>query len=663
MKNYYRDSGLAISVAALIVILLAMAAHLFFTAREVFWLVAPFIVIAAGFSVGKLITVSRKGFQYRSFINEAIEETTKGSLYTVPLAACIVDEKNGFLWFNKLFREWFPDEAVYGNELSLLTDLTPGQLNEDGVTPVKIKNRHYDVSASAADERFSGVVHVVYFADVTERTHLEYNARITRPVVIIMMIDGYNEMFEFAPESERTNVIVQIDKMLETFFGRTNGIMKKTSHDRIWAVVEQQSVDDMVRNKVSLLDKVRDIAVSDRQNVSLSIGIGTTGKDLAESDAFARQALEMALGRGGDQAAVKTANGFEFYGGVSRGIERQNKVKTRIISNSLIELVNNSDVTFVMGHRFSDLDSVGASVGITAALRGMGKPAYAVVDAGGSLAGELIEHVRAREEDGREKHPPMFIQPAKAREDLTENSLLIIVDTHNPALLEDGELYQEAEKVVVIDHHRKMVGYIADALIFHHEAFASSASEMVTELIQYFGKNARISPTNAEALLAGIMLDTKNFSVKTGVRTFEAAAYLRRLGADTINVKALFANTFDSYKQRIALIASAKLHGRCAIAFTETGGDNMRLIAPQTADEMLSLRGVDASFVIFRTNASEVSISARSYGAVNVQLIMEALGGGGHQGMAGSQLKNVSVGEAVNMLTKAIDAQLTTIDN
>jgi len=310
-----------------------------------------------------------------------------------------------------------------------------------------------------------------------------------------------------------------------------------------------------------------------------------------------------------------------------------------------------------MGHKFSDLDSIGSAVGLVSGLRNLGRPAYIIIDKATSLGIKLVKKVEENQTKQKDS-TPMFIEPSKAREAWTDDSLLIIVDTHNKKLLEDSELYKDAQKVVVIDHHRKMVDFIENAMIFHHEVTSSSASEMVTELLQYFGQAGIIDGVCAEALLAGIMLDTKNFSVKTGVRTFEAAAFLRKLGADTTNVKHLFANSIENYKYKAKLVADAVVYNKCAIASSESLDSEIRIIAPQAADELLEIAGVDASFLIYKTSVNEISLSARSLGNVNVQVVMESLGGGGHHTMVGVQLSDVTVKEAEKMIKKAIDKYL-----
>ena len=490
---------------------------------------------------------------------------------------------------------------------------------------------------------------MIYFADITGMRVLETEKRLSQPVVMIFVIDSYEELFGGSSESETAKVTVQIDKLLEDFISSTNGILRKYNRERFWAVVEERYVRAMIDDKVKILDKVREIQVNERISVTLSIGVGRTGKSIAESEEFAKQALDMALGRGGDQAAIKNESGFEFYGGVSKGVERHTKVKTRIIASSLIEAIEQADDVYIMGHRNSDFDAVGASVGLAGAVRRLGKNAYAVIDKQTTLSMQLYNYIYEKEKGY------LFINASEAKENFGEGSLLIVVDTHNPNIVDVPELLERAEKVVVIDHHRKMINYIDKASIFHHEPYASSASEMVTELLQYFGDAGKISSVQAEALLAGITLDTKNFTLRTGVRTFEAAAFLRKLGADTVNVKMLFNNSVECYRQKSELIASATVYRGCAVATANKVMPEMRVAAPQAADELLGVTDVKASFVIARTSNDEIALNCRSLGALNVQLIAESLGGGGHQTMAGVQFRDTTVENVFERLKEAID--------
>jgi c-di-AMP phosphodiesterase-like protein len=656
LKNFYRDSGLIIVISCLIIILFILTAYVHSADTNFFWMIAPFVVLIAGFCVGKLILVTRRTFQYFAFISDEIDKADQKSLYNLPISVAIIDVSNNFIWFNKGFLENFKEEAVVGNPLSSVTNINIEKLKSGETPEILHSGKHYKLRAAApvhGDDKPENI-YIIYFEDVTEKALLEIEKKLSQPVVMLISIDNFNEMFEGALESEQASITVKIDQLLEEFSAGTTGILKKTNRDRCWAVIEQRHVDKLIEEKVKLLDKAREIAVTDRIHVTLSIGIGATAANISESEKLARNALEMAQGRGGDQAAIKTENGFEFYGGVSKGIERQNKVKARIIATALADLIRGADCVYIMGHKSGDLDSVGSSIGLACMIRSLGKKAYIAVEKSTTLCADLIDRFEVTDE--KQLLPTsLFMPPANARSFFTDDSLLIITDTHIPNILEDVELYRMAKKVVVIDHHRKMVNHVDNALIFFHETYASSASEMVTELLPYFGEAGKLSAQQSEALLAGIMLDTKNFTVRTGVRTFEAAAFLRKLGADTVSVKSLFSNSFDSYKKKVAIVSSANIYKKCAIAYSAEQTDNIRLIAPQAADEMLGISGVVASFVVFRSRQDEISVNARSLGAMNVQLVMEYIGGGGHLTMAGAQFQGASLNEVQEKLTKSID--------
>ena len=404
----------------------------------------------------------------------------------------------------------------------------------------------------------------------------------------------------------------------------------------------------MIRNRFEILDRVRNMSDGVHKRITLSIGVGQ-GKTVAESGNMAAQALEMALGRGGDQAAVKTKNGFDFYGGVSKGVERRTKVRTRMVASALSELMQNSNRVLIMGHAFSDMDSIGSSAALAMVAKKRGKSAYVVVEREKTLARELIDYLRQKDET-------LFLEPSDAELMVDDNTMLIITDTHHPQRLESEKLYRRAKMVAVIDHHRRMVDAIENAVLFYHEPSASSASEMVAELLQYMGEPGP-GKVEAEALLCGIILDTRNFVLKAGARTFEAAAYLRRLGADTVQVQSLFSNDIELYRKKSALVSEATIYKEMAIAVGSGSGADIRIAASQAANELLTIRGVKASFTLIAMDR-DVNISARSMGEVNVQLITEKLGGGGHLTMAGALLKNTDMDAAVQTLKDAIDAYL-----
>ena len=438
-----------------------------------------------------------------------------------------------------------------------------------------------------------------------------------------------------------------VENLFEDFAAENNVLIKHYESSKYIAVVEERYLQKMVEERFSILDRARKIRTSEDLPVTLSIGVARGDYSLEKLGEFSHQALEMALGRGGDQAAVREPSGYEFYGGFAKGVEKRTKVKTRVVAAALCDLIESSGSVLVMGHRFGDLDCIGAAVAMSEACRDMEKESFVVVNRETCLAKPLIDKMEKAGELG------LFISPEEAAGFVNDETLLIVVDTHVQNMLESKELYSLCRSVVVIDHHRRMLGSIDNAVIFYHEPYASSASEMVTELLQYFDSRCKTTKTEAEALLSGIMLDTKSFSMRAGARTFEAAAYLKKLGADTVKVKQLFSGSLESYKHRSDIVSGAEIYRGCALSFAKSYGD-IGLVAPQAADELLTIEGVAASVVMFKTETG-VSFSARSLGGMNVQVIMEALGGGGHQTMAGAQVKDITPAQAKKRLREAID--------
>lgn len=609
--------------------------------------IIPTAVFAVIFFID-LALAEKNSLKFIAKLNEAVGTAENEALYYFETPSVIVDSDFRVLWCNKEFNDQIiPEYDIFGTEIYKAVDIDIKALMLEGAATVFFGDRSFKVGA-VATQCYDQKLIFMSFTDITEFAELFSKYKRTRPSVLLLVIDNYEDVLQNFKESEKAQVAAAIETMLEDFMSQTTGVLRKLGHDKFIAVIEEQHLNNIIQSKFEILDKARNISIGEKSSIiTLSIGVGRGASTLEESETFAKQALDMCLGRGGDQAAVKTENGFRFFGGVANGVEKKSRAKSRIISNAIQELVHNSDNVYIMGHRFADLDAVGAGAGLAGAVRQAGGEAYFVVDPIKNLAGGLIERLYS-------EIPDLLITPQQAVENFSENSLLIIVDTHNAELVESRELHDMAVHKIVIDHHRKSVNFIDDAVIFYHEPYSSSASEMVTEVIQYFKNVSFLPQVYAEALLAGIMLDTKNFIMKTGVRTFEAAAYLRKNGADTVKVKGLFTNSIEAYRKKSALISTAEIFDRCAIAVSDSKSDDIRIIAPQAADELLGISGVDASFVIYKTG-DVVNISARSLGVMNVQVIMERLGGGGHQTMAAAQLTDVSEQKAKEMLIEVLD--------
>lgn len=651
-------------VSMLLVIVSLSSAFALSTYNEVlFWtLLAITALTALAYLV--LFSVAQKNLHH--FVTEMESQlnlTERDSLYKFPAPAVIVDTDGTIIWYNLAFTEQVNSTDCFGMSITKIIDINLAKAKENKNTTVDYLSSHYKVSAVTTDKHDSNSdvtteLTLLYLEDISDYVILEDELKKIHPAVMSIQIDNYEDVVSLEKESEKTHLTIQLEKLLESYFEEFGGIIKKVANDKFFAVVEEQSLEKMIADKFKILDKVRNIAVGEKSSITLSIGIGREGENLSESEKQAKQALEMAQGRGGDQTAIKTDTGYDFFGGVSKGIEKQNKVKTRMVSNALLELINSSSRIFLMGHRYSDLDAVGSCAGLLGAIRGLDLniDVKCIVDIEHSLAKPIIDRLVENVHDQDE----IFISPEDALPLIDDKTLLIICDTHNKDIIESLEVYEKAKQVVVIDHHRQTVNFIDNAVIFHHEPYASSASEMVAEIIQYFSGVSKMQSYFADAMLAGIMLDTKNFIMRTGVRTFEAAAFLKKLGADMVAVKGLFDSSIECIQKRSKLVASAEIYNRCAIAVCNDEDMDMRIAAAQAADEMLEILGADASFVIF-LSAGSANISARSLGLMNVQIIMEKLGGGGHQTMAATQLDGTSAFEAKSQLVRAIDEYIATI--
>lgn len=624
----------------------------FFLHRLFFYISAGLTVLAAVVVLCGHLYAKRAFKRYLSHIAEQLSQENRMALSHFPLPVAVGSAEGNVLWYNDDFRNQIlgGDEA-YGNTL---TDITGGhtldELRKKDSLDVAYGGRRYNVYISRIQEGDTPFI-LLYYVDNTSLKTIAEEYTASRPVVLMVFIDNLEELSAEVRDSERSQIAGTVETLLEEWLGQSTGILQKYDSDRFLIVTENQHLENMIRGRFQILDRVRNMPSGIHNHITLSIGVGQ-GKSVAEAGRMAAQALEMALGRGGDQAAVKTKNGFDFYGGVSKGVERRTKVRTRMIASALSELMQNSTKVLIMGHAFSDMDSIGSAAALALIARQRGKSAYVVVDREQSLAQELMGYLE-------QKDDTLFISPQDAEMLMDDGSLLIVTDTHNPERLESPRLLRAAKLVAVIDHHRRMVQSIANAVLFYHEPSASSASEMVAELLQYMGDPAP-GKTEAEALLAGIILDTRNFVLKAGARTFEAAAYLRRLGADTVQVQNFFSATMSLYRQKSALVSDAVLYRNMAISVGSGSGSEIRIAASQAANELLTIRGVKAAFTLFQTDR-HVNISARSMGDVNVQLIMEKLGGGGHLTMAGALLKNTDTSAVVTMLKSAIDTYLQEI--
>lgn len=591
------------------------------------------------------ITVMR----FRNYIREVARsammdcfDPSQKSLEMIKTPVAICGTHGEVIAYNALFRRIFLDE--YEGVNASITTFIPGvdldQALKRGVFDSEYAGRRFTTFARATEKGM-----LFEFIDDTYYKNIVDQYYDTKTSVALIVFDNIED-FSSDADQEAAAAHLAAENILYGWASEYDILMRRLGENRYIAILEEEILNRQMEDRFSLLDAIRSIRYNGRP-ATLSIGIGHGCVSLTESASKARKALDMSLGRGGDQVAILTDNDYVFFGGVAKGIEKTSKVKVRAISQQIAEAIEMSDRVLVTGHRFSDLDCIGAATGIYSLVtKKYDKTCHIVTDIDRSMARDMIKQLSAAHED-------MFIYPENGILLSGARTLLIIVDTQSPDFIESERLYKNCGNVIVIDHHRKMVNSIDTASVFLHEPSASSASELVTEVIEYLADDV-LNQTEAEALLAGIMLDTKNFVINTGVRTFEAAAFLRKKGADTVAVRNVFANSLDNYREKSLLVSSAQIVNHCAITVADDSSRSSRVVCAQAADDLLMIQDTYASFVISRIDMRTVNISARSFGKINVQLVMEALGGGGHQTMAATQIKGVSVGEAKEQLINVL---------
>ena len=663
MKNKIKSKKrlyLFIPLMAVLVLMNVAAFAVAVIGKNVWLFIACFfLLILTLVGIYMIASLSKSINKFYQTMEKQLSPYTNKSLRDFPLPVLVTRRRGGeIIWYNNQMREKvFGGSDCFGHSLA---EYFPA-VNLQTECPVQgygvEYNGHQYTAYHAPTGEEDNRLNVLYLVDDDKLKRIAREYFSSRPVAAIILIDNYEELLQSARENERSQIMGEIEYQIECYVENYNGVIKKLEKDRFFVAFEERYMRSIVEERFTILDTVRKINANGRMPATLSIGVGRDAQSLLQAEKFASQALDMALGRGGDQAAVKNKNGYEFYGGVSKGIEKRTKVKTRIVAAALMELLDSCSNVLIMGHRFADLDCLGAAVGLYHPIQQMGKPVKIILNSRANMVKQL--HARLLEQG----FDTAFVEPEAALEYVQPDTLLIIVDVHTPHFIEAPEVYKNCKNVVVIDHHRKMVDYIDNAVIFHHEPYASSASEMVAELVQYFGDKYKPSSAAAEAMLAGMMLDTKNFIQRTGVRTFEAAAYLRKMGADTVEVKRLFATSMEAYQERCKVVAAAKVYRHCAVCGVSETIDEIKMVSAQAADELLGIEDVDASFVFYSESSDVVAYSARSMGRINVQIIMEKLGGGGHLTMAGAQTKGIDLEEGARRLKQAIDEYYDTLEN
>lgn len=585
---------------------------------------------------------------YISTLSYRLKKVGEEALMEMPIGIMLFNDELYIEWTNPFIASCFDEDTLVGRSLYNVAEELVPLIKQDVETEiVTLHDRKFKVILKK-EER------LLYFFDVTEQTEIEKLYEDERTVLGVIFLDNYDEVTQGMDDQRKSLMNNHVTTILNKWAMENGVYLKRTSSERFTAVLNEHILTQLEKGKFSILDEVREKTAKENISLTLSIGIGTGVSSLPELGVLAQSSLDLALGRGGDQVAIKQTNGkVKFFGGKTNPIEKRTRVRARVISHALRELINESDKVIIMGHKYPDMDAIGAAIGILKVAQANQKEAYIVlkedeIDMGVS---KLIDEVK--------NHPELwnhFIKPEYALEVSTDETLLVVVDTHKPSLVIEERLLTRLDNVVVIDHHRRGEEFIDSPLLVYMEPYASSTAELVTELLEYQPKRMKIDMLEATSLLAGIIVDTKSFTLRTGSRTFDAASYLRSQGADTVLVQKFLKENIENFNKRAKLVGSAVIYKQgIAIARGNENEVNEQVIIAQAADALLAMSGVVASFVISMRNDNIIGVSARSLGDVNVQVIMEGLEGGGHLTNAATQIHNATLDEVEQRLKEVID--------
>lgn len=659
-KNYVNRTAIILSCVLGAVLVLIGAVQL---VRQDYIIGAVILVAGVVFLAYNLhlyISFGKTMSNIMDFVSDEKEDYTSDVLGMFPLPMSIMRVDGNVLWYNDGFSDMVGKDVIVGNNISeLLANLKWGYiLQSKGPISLNLEhnNRIYRVRGRIVQKKIDSSAEAEYlvylvFIDKTseERFRRLYNEEKTD--VTIISIDNYEYVVQKTDDSKSENVLYNVSKALGDWVAKSGGVLKKTDRDRYIALFEHKHLNDYIDDKFDILEKIRAVGEEAQIPISISMGIGTGGS-ISENEKNARNAIDMAIGRGGDQVAVKDETQYKFYGAKNSEYEKSNRLRTRAVAKALKGFIEGVDKVVLVGHKTMDYDCFGSAMGLQRVVRSLGKTPYIFIDSDVSIS-NLYKPIAAMPE-----YEGMFVNEEQAISIIDSDTLLVILDTTRNSLLPSTHLLSRTEKIVVIDHHRRPTDYISPCSLIYNEPYASSTCEMVTELLQYINDGEGITPLEAQSLYMGILMDTKNFLLKTGVRTFEAASYLKRLGLDTVAVKKMFNINKDEYVIKAEIVESLEhITDTVTMAVCSEGYENIRAIASQAADEMLNVDNSQCSFVLYKTD-NGIGISGRSFGDMNVQLILEKIGGGGHQTVAGVQLETHDFEVAKEMLRGAVDAYL-----
>ena len=613
----------------------------------------------------------------KSEISETLQDLTltvdsaaKTSLINSPFPLIILETDGNVVWKSSKFASEFEDIDINTFINDIIFDLKEEIKNKKEETDksilknIQVNKRQYKIVGKFVNsKRYSKnekdeYMAIMYFIDETENIKLQKEYNDSKSCVGIIMIDNYEENMQMLESEEKAQYIAEIDKEIYEWTNETNGILIKSDRDRYIYIFEQRYLEKIKEDKFSILDKIKDIDPKQKVQFTLSIAISNEGDVDKDKFKSAQTAMDIVLGRGGDQAVVRQNDIYKFFGGRAQEVEKRTKVKARVVAHALENLIKESSKVMIMGHINPDIDAMGSAIGIYRIVKSLEKNAYII--AGNTASLQSFRHSLKEEPE----YEDVIISKEVAEENIDDDTLLVVVDTHKVNYVESEEILQKANKIVIIDHHRRSADYIENATLTFQEVYASSAAELVTELLQYTEVNVELKKIEAEALYAGIMMDTKSFTFKTGVRTFEAAAYLRKCGVDIIKVKKWFQSDLESFNKIADIVKGAEIiNDSIAIALCgDTDPKDVSLLCAKAADELLTISDVTASFVLGNTG-DRICISGRSIGDINVQVILEKLGGGGHITLAGAQVEGMTIDEVKQELIIRINEYFTEIEN
>jgi cyclic-di-AMP phosphodiesterase len=647
MPSYFERRQIIYPLYGLIAVLLVLLGILSFYN----WLIGAIGYLLTGILVFFLFHVffqiKKETKEYISTLSYRVKKVGEEALMEMPIGIMLINDDYLIEWTNPFIASCFNEDTLVGRSLYDVADVIIPLIKKEVETEVvSLHDRKFRI-VHKAEER------LLYFFDVTEQAEIEKLYYNERTVISYIYLDNYDELTQGMDDQTRSSLNNLVTSILNTWATNNGVFLKRVSSERFIGVFNEHILHLLEKGKFSILDEVRDTALKQNVPLTLSIGVGTGVSSLPELGIQAQSSLDLALGRGGDQVAIKQPNGkVKFFGGKTNPVEKRTRVRARVISHALRDLISGSDKVLVMGHKYPDMDAIGSAVGILKVAQMNKREGYIVVDK--QEIDVSVQRMMGEIQKNEDLYS-RFISPEQAYEIATDDTLLVVVDTHKPSLVIDDRLLNRIENTVVIDHHRRGEEFVKNPLLVYMEPYASSTAELVTELLEYQPKNGKIQMLEATALLAGIIVDTKSFTLRTGSRTFDAASYLRSHGADTILVQKFLKEDVDTYIKRARIIENVYFyHEGIVIARAEEEELSNQVIIAQAADTLLTMDGVSASFVISRRADNLIGISARSLGDVNVQVIMESLHGGGHLTNAATQLQNVSLKEAEEMLTAAI---------